>query len=273
MTAPTLPPTAAPAPLLEASNLCFAYDDTPAVDGVSLHLSAGEVVTLIGPNGSGKSTLIKLLLGLHQGKGTLRWENRPLKDWPLRERARRIAYLPQSPTADAEQTVMEVLRLGRLPYMGSFGLESDDDLATVRRISRLLDLDPFLTRRIAELSGGQRQRVFLGRCLVQEPVAMLLDEPHTYLDLRHQLELSNLLRRLAREQNLGVLMASHDLNLSAALSDRLILMDRGKTVLEGPPQTILDPAVLSTVYQLPLERVERPGMRPLVFPVIQADSR
>jgi iron complex transport system ATP-binding protein len=115
-----------------------------------------------------------------------------------------VAYLPQSPSYEPEQRVAEALRLGRAPYWGAFGIESTRDAQVVGEVARLLALDDLLARRMDELSGGQRQRVFVGRCLVQEPRALLLDEPNTFLDLRHQVELSQLLRRLARERQVPI---------------------------------------------------------------------
>src|SRR5262249_29813120 len=147
--------------------------------------------------------------------------------WTRRELARRVAYLPQSPVADAGQTVIDTLRLGRSPYWSAFGIESPRDEQVVRSVSARLGLDDLLSRPLDELSGGQRQRVFVGRCLVQEPAAMLLDEPSTFLDLRHQVELCQLLRQLAKEQSIGVLMASHDLNLAAAYANRVVVLSEG----------------------------------------------
>ncbi len=253
-------------PLLHADSVCFSYGKTCAVDGVSLALAPGEVVALLGPNGSGKSTFIKLLLGhLRAASGAISWENRDIRHWPRKRFARLTAYLPQSPLADGEQTVAEVLRLGRAPYLGAFGLESMHDVEVVGRVSVSMELDDLLDRRMDELSGGQRQRVFIGRCLAQEPRALLLDEPNTFLDLRHQIELCQWLVKLAREQGIAVLMALHDLNLAATYADRLLLMHNGQTAATGSPDEVLEPALLSRVYQTPLERINHPG-RPLIVP-------
>jgi iron complex transport system ATP-binding protein len=115
-----------------------------------------------------------------------------------------------------------------------------------------------------ELSGGQRQRALIGRCLAQEPAALLLDEPTTFLDLRHQVELSRLLRQLAKDQSIGVLMASHDLNLAGAFADRLIVLSEGKVVADGEPSTVLDPALLERVYGVPMRKVEEGVVVPRV---------
>jgi iron complex transport system ATP-binding protein len=249
--------------------LSFSYEDRTVLKDVSLTLSAGEVVALLGPNGSGKSTLLRVLLGQLRPTraGGVRWEGRPVEQWRKRDLARRVAYLPQSPTAEADHRVADVLRLGRSAYWGAFGLESPGDARVVRDVADLLDLADLLDRPMDHLSGGQRQRVFLGRCLVQEPAALLLDEPSTFLDLRHQVDLLRLLRRLATDRGVGVLMASHDLNLAAVTADRAVLLDGGAVAAAGAPGDVLEPGVLSRVYGVPMERVSPAGAgAPLVFP-------
>jgi iron complex transport system ATP-binding protein len=258
-----------PQTLLHARDLSFAYSpDRPVLRGVGLSLAAGEVVALLGPNGSGKSTLIRALLGqLHATTGDIAWQGRTIGDWRKRDLARVVAYLPQTPAFEPEQTVHDVLRIGRAPYWGAFGVDSPRDGQIVEDVARMLHLDDLLSRRVDQLSGGQRQRVFVGRCLVQEPRAMLLDEPGTFLDLRHQVELLQLLRRLAREQGVGVLLASHDLNIAASLADRLILLDGGTLAADGPPADVLDPALLERVYGVPMDRIDRgPDRAPAVLP-------
>lgn len=253
---------------LTARNLSFAYTaDRPVLADVSLSLAPGRIIVLLGPNGSGKSTLLKLLLGhLAPATGDVHWDDQPLRTLRPRDLARRIAYLPQSPAHAPGQTVAEVLRAGRTPYLGPLGLETDRDLDVVTRTADLLRLEDLLCRPMEELSGGQRQRVFLGRALVQEPRAFLLDEPSTFLDLRHQADLWRLLRSLAREKNLAILAASHDLNLSAAFADELLLLHEGRIVASGPPDRVLDAALLSQVYELPMERLNRANRPPIVFP-------
>ena len=253
--------------LLHAANLTFRYRDVQALRDVSIDLSAGEVVALIGPNGSGKSTLIKTLIGvLRAAGGEIRWDDKPIRHWPRRALARHVAYLAQSPLFEPGQRVIDALRLGRVAYWSLFGIESERDEQVVREVAKRLELNDILTRDMDAISGGQRQRVFVGRALVQEPRAILLDEPNTFLDLRHQVELMQLLRLLAKEQNVGVLMASHDLNLAAAGADRLLLLDRGSVVAEGAPETVLDPDLLARVYGIALDRLDRQGSAPVVVP-------
>jgi iron complex transport system ATP-binding protein len=254
--------------LLSAEQLQFAFGDRSVLRDVTLRLDSGEVVALLGPNGAGKSTLLRTLLGQLRGSGTVHWDGRNIRTWNRRELARRVAYLPQSPTADPEQRVSEVLRTGRAPYWGAFGIESPRDLEVVRRVAQQLNLMDLLSRPMAELSGGQRQRVFLARSLVQEPAALLLDEPNTFLDLRHQVELGQLLKKLSRDSGIAVLMASHDLNLAGAVADRMILLDAGMVAADGTPDAVLVPELISKVYGLAMRRIDDPEHGgPLIWPM------
>jgi iron complex transport system ATP-binding protein len=253
--------------LLTASGLSFAYGKDEVLREITLELFPSEVVALIGPNGSGKSTLIKSLIGFLRARGEIIWNARPLHKWSRRELARFVAYLAQSPQHEPGQTVLDVLRLGRAPYWQLFGVESPRDAEVVRRVADRLALSDILDRPLDQISGGQRQLVFVGRALVQEPRAILLDEPSTFLDLRHQVELMSLLRALAREQNVAVMLASHDLNLAAAHADQLILLDGGAIVAHGAPAEVFAPELLSRVYGVPMERIDRNG-KVLVFPQV-----
>jgi iron complex transport system ATP-binding protein len=252
--------------LLRAIDLNFAYGDRPTLRGISLSVSTGQTIALIGPNGSGKSTLIQSLLGHLPATGTITLDGRPIAQWPRKQFARRVAYLAQSPNYEPGQTVLDVLRVGRAPYWGAFGLESPGDAAVVRDVSRQLALDDLLNRSMDQLSGGQRQRVFIGRCLAQQPAALLLDEPDTYLDLRHQVELGRLIRTLATQRGIGVLWASHDLNQAAAFADRLVLLRDGMIAAEGTASEVLQTDLLSEVYGVSLECIQRLGEPPIVIP-------
>jgi len=255
-------------PLLDASDVSFAYGDKPVLREVRITLAPGEVVALIGPNGSGKSTLIKCLIGHLSASGNVTWDGKPLSSWRRRDLAKSIAYLPQSPAFDPQQQVVEVLRTGRAPYWGAFGLESRRDAEVVERTIDELRLGEWTNRHMDEISGGQRQLIYVARALIQEPRALLLDEPNTYLDLRHQVELGQLMRRLARERSLGLLVASHDLNLAAAFADRLVLLQDGAIVAEGTPDVVLDPERIARVYGVRMERIAREGKPPVLVPDI-----
>ena len=253
-------------PLITTQSLRFSYDVRPVINGISVTFSAGELIALLGPNGSGKSTLIQLLLGHLHGEGEVAWAGKPITQWSRRELAKQIAYLPQSPVFDPSQTVVDALAMGRAPYWAAFGIENSRDMDVVRSVSARLSLDEFAARRMGEISGGQRQRVFLGRCLVQQPRALLLDEPNTFLDLRHQMELCQLLRELTRQQGLCIVMASHDVNLAAAHADRLIVLDNGNLAADGNSHDVLDGDLFTRVFGLAMEKIGRPAGIALMVP-------
>ena len=193
----------------------------------------------------------QMLLGSLKADGQIAWDEKSLKNWSRRELSRRVAYLPQSPSYEVGQAVIDVLRLGRSPYWSAFGIESPRDQQVIDSVAQRLALANLLNRPMDELSGGQRQRVFVGRCLVQEPAALLLDEPSTYLDLKYQLELCQLLRTLAKENNIGVLMASHDLNLAISFADRVMVLSEGSVAFTGTSDS-LEPELITRVYGVPM---------------------
>lgn len=258
--------------LLRIADLTAAYGGRAVLRGVSLTLAAGEVVALVGANGCGKTTLLRAALGHLPVGGSVGWADdrgvlRDVGNWRPRDLARRVAYLPQSPTLDATRTVLDELRLGRSPYLGPFGVESPGDAAVVSRVAGDLGLSDLLDRPLDTLSGGQRQRVYLGRCLAQGPSAVLLDEPDTYLDLRRQADLAAMLRRLADDGGLGILMASHDLNLAASVADRMVLLSGGVVLAEGRPVDVLTPDHLSAAYGVRVARIDRGDGTPIVYPL------
>jgi iron complex transport system ATP-binding protein len=253
--------------ILQATEISLAYANRQVLHAISLQLNPGDLIALIGPNGSGKSSLLKSLLGHVPTQGQILWNAKPLPDWRPRDLARVVAYLPQSPRHEPHQTVADIVRLGRASRWGAFGLESSDDQRITLDVARLLDLTELLDRPIDHLSGGQRQRAFIGRCLAQEPQALLLDEPNTFLDLKHQLDLWTLLRNLTQTRRLAILVASHELNLSAGFAQNMILLSEGKIAAEGSPDQVLRPEILSPVYSTPITRLGDPA-HPLIIPSI-----
>lgn len=223
--------------LLESAGITFGYGRRPVLRGVSVSGRAGEVVALLGPNGCGKSTLLKVLLGQLKGAGTVRWA----KDT-------QPAFLPQHPTYIPGMTVWESILMGRYRQLGLLGVESRRDAHAARDAAETMGLQLELDRPMDELSGGQRQRVFLARCLAQEPGALLLDEPDTFLDLAHAVSLAKRLKALAGTGRMLVLLASHDLHLAGAIADRVVLMHDGAVLAEGPPRTVLTQERIAQAY-------------------------
>ncbi|HMO27504.1 MAG TPA: ABC transporter ATP-binding protein [Tepidisphaeraceae bacterium] len=251
---------------LSADRLSVSLGDRTILRDVTLAVSPGQLVALLGPNGCGKTTLLRALAGLIPSTGKITLSGKPLPSIDRRTIARRIAYLPQAPAVLEGMRVHELLSLGRLPYRAAFGLDAPDDAFIVQAIATQLELADLLDRRIETLSGGQRQRAFIARCLVQQPAILLLDEPATYLDLRHQIELHRLLARLAREQHLAVLMASHDFNLSATHCDQIVLMHEGTIAAAGKPADVLQPEAIERIYDVKVRRLDDHGT-PVILPI------
>ncbi|HXQ70986.1 MAG TPA: ABC transporter ATP-binding protein [Pyrinomonadaceae bacterium] len=235
--------------IVEARSVGFAYATTPVVNDVSLTLPRGGVGALIGANGSGKSTLIRLLAGLlTPSSGQVLIDGVPLTTIPLRERAKRIAYVPQSTTMVFPFTALEVVLTGRSPYSGRFRFESHDDKQIALAALEILDAAHLAQRPVTELSGGERQLVTVARALAQEPDVMLLDEPASALDLKHRTQLARALRRLSDERGIAALTITHDLMLLDSVADLIFAMKCGRIVAAGTPETVLVENVLSDVY-------------------------
>ncbi len=254
---------------LEVENLTFAYDGRAVLRGVSLQLMPGEVLGLIGPNGAGKSTLLRLAAGfLRPGAGRVRLFGRPPTEWPPRELARRVALVPQGAYIPPTFTVWESVLLGRTPYLGFLGVPREADREAARRALEWVGMADLPERLIGELSGGERQRVLLARALAQEPQCLLLDEPTAHLDIHHQVVILSLIRRMARECGIAVLIVLHDLNLAATFADRLALLADGTLVALGDPKDVLRPERLTAVYGNTVAVFPRPdnGGRPAILP-------
>ena len=252
-------------PIIEARNLIFAYGVTPVVSDISLLLPRGAVGALIGANGSGKSTLIKLLAGLlTPATGKVFVDTVPLVNLPPRERAKRIAYVPQSTSTVFPFTAMEVVLTGRSPYSGRFSFESKKDEDIALAALDLLDAAHLANRQVTELSGGERQLVTVARALAQEPDVMLLDEPASALDLKHRTQLARALRRLSDERGIAALTITHDLMLLDSVADLVLAMKCGRLIACGAPDSVLVEEILSDVYDARV-RTERHRERTFIW--------
>ncbi|MGO8950891.1 MAG: ABC transporter ATP-binding protein [Ktedonobacterales bacterium] len=211
------------------------------------------MVGLLGPNGAGKSTVLRLAAGvLKPQAGSILVLGESLGRLGRREIARRVAVVPQDFSVQFAYTVQQIVEMGRQPHMGSLGIAGFADRAAVRSALADTDMLPLADRAFNELSGGERQRAIISLALAQDAPILLLDEPTAHLDIRHQVEVLELLRRLNREQGLTVLAALHDLNLAARYFPRLVLFNRS-VIADGPPGQVLDATILSGVYQTPVQ--------------------
>jgi len=240
------------APALALDGVSFAYAGAPVVNDVTLRLRRGEMVALLGPNGAGKSTLLKLASGiLTPGKGTARVEGADLRRLARDAIARRVAVVPQDFAVQFAYTVRQVVELGRMPHMGAWSVARATDRAAVENALVATNTRELAERVFNELSGGERQRVLLALALAQDAPIVLLDEPTAHLDIRHQIETLDLLRRLNRERGITVLAALHDLNLASRYFPRLVLI-RTHVLADVPPAHVLRDDLLSRAYDIPV---------------------
>lgn len=240
--------------ILEGRGLVVRYPHaaTPALAGVDAAVSEGELVAVVGPNGGGKTTLLRALLGaVPVSGGEALVLGRPVRALPKAELAKVAAALPQREEPAFSLTVAEFALLGRYPHLGPFAPAGTDDRARVRDALERCDAWDLATRAIDTLSGGEWQRVRMARALAQAPRALLLDEPTAALDIRHAMDLLEIVRSLVAE-GLGALVVTHELNLAARYADRVILLAEGKVQAVGTPREVLDEVTLGRVFEWPV---------------------
>lgn len=254
-------------PFFEARRLTYAYPHSPlAVRGISLEIAPASMTAVIGANGSGKSTLIRMLAGLvHPASGEILLDGVGLEKWPMRSRARQIAYLPQVTATAFPFQVVDVVLSGRTPHVPRFHLEGQLDRERAMEALESTGAAHLANRCLTALSAGERQMVILARALAQEPRLLLLDEPSASLDMKHRADLMRTLARLREGRGLSVVMITHDLQLTGSLFDRILAMRCGEAAALGPPGEVLRSQLLSEIYGEPNVRAERIGGQTLVW--------
>jgi iron complex transport system ATP-binding protein len=234
---------------LHARRLVVEYGERRVVGGLDLALPTGGATVLVGPNGSGKSTILKALARLlRPSDGAVVLDGRSIHETPTREVARRLGFLPQRADAPEGLTVRELVAHGRFPHRAAFGGPGRADVAAVERAIDVVSLRALADRPVDGLSGGERQRAWIAMALAQETAWLLLDEPTTFLDLRHQIEVLELVRRLHTEEGKTVVMVLHDLNLAARYAGRMIAIGGGGVLADGTPEEVMRPDLLRAVF-------------------------
>lgn len=264
--APELPASPEPGSLaLETAGASVTLGGREVVRGVDLLVRHGELVALAGPNGAGKSTLLGVLAGdLLPSAGAAALDGRPLSRWGVRELAMRRSVLLQRIEISFPFDVIDVVRMGRSPWVGT-PAEDDDDRAVAAAMADT-DVTDLADREYPSLSGGERARAALARVLAQATGILLLDEPTAALDLQHQ-ELVMGVARTRASEGTAVVVVAHDLALAAAWADRIVMLDRGSVVADGPPRDVLTEELLTRVYRTPVEIIAHPGTGlPIILP-------
>ena len=236
--------------LIRVDNITFKYDKTDVLSEVTFSVEQGEILGIIGPNGSGKTTILRLLTGiLHLQSGNIIIAGQEISSWFRKELAQQIAVVPQDTFIPFNYTVHEIILMGRTPHLRLLQFEGKKDYEILDQAMAFTDTLDLSDRYFDALSGGERQRALIARALVQEPTILLLDEPTAHLDLNHQIEILDLVKRLNAEKQLTVIFVTHDLNLAAGYCDRLILLSQGKLFCSGFPKEVITESNIVQVYK------------------------
>jgi iron complex transport system ATP-binding protein len=245
--------------LIDIKNVSLHYGTRPVVKNVSVVVEQGEFFVIIGPNGAGKTSLLKALSGLHPlSVGDIEIRQRAIAGYSRKELARTLALVPQQINADFPFTVAETVLMGRYPHLGLLSVEGREDLRLAEQAMELTEVSHLASRRLGQLSGGERQRVIIARAICQQSKILLLDEPTASLDPAHQLRIMDLMERLRQQEQLTIVMVSHDLNLASTYADRLLLLKDGEVEQIGTPRQVLTQEQLSKSYGCTLLVDENP---------------
>jgi len=245
-------------------SLTFGYNGSMILDGLNLVVEDSEVLGLVGPNGSGKTTLIKCMDKILKPKGSILIDGRDIDTVSRTDLAKRLGYVPQSSSTPLATTVFDTVLMGRRPHIS--WRVSDSDLDKVADILGLLHLENLAMRDFSQLSGGQKQKVLIARALAQEPEVLLLDEPTSSLDMKHQLEVMETISSLVKEKKISAVMALHDLNLASMFVDKLAILKGGKIYAAGEPIDLLNAKNIRDVYGVEavvMNNLDRPYIVPL----------
>ena len=236
-------------PALSAETVSVGYTDRLVVRALTMSVRHGEITALVGPNGSGKSTLLKTMARLLvPRRGAVYLDGRAIARMSSRAVARQIAILPQGPVAPAGLTVAELVEQGRFPHAGPLRMLRHQDYSAIATALELTGMTQFAHRPLDSLSGGERQRAWIALALAQQTPVLLLDEPTTFLDIGHQIEVLELIRRLNLEHGMTIVLVLHDLNQAANYAHRMVVLHEGSIVADGPPASVLTPNLLLSVF-------------------------
>ncbi len=236
-------------PVLRAEDLGVGYGEQDVLENISFQVYAGDFLSVIGPNGSGKTTLLRALSGAIRARtGNVMYKGIPVRDYSRKQLAKSMAFVAQEYAFTHPMTVKEVVLMGRYPHLSRLSFEGPHDLEVARQAMRFTDTEHLGDRRFQELSGGERQRVIIARALAQEPEIVLFDEPTAFLDIGHQVDFFDLIWDLNRNRGLTIVAVSHDINLAAQYSGRMLLMQKGRVYRLGTVSEVVTEDAMRAVY-------------------------
>ena len=253
--------------MFQLNQVSFQIPNRTLLHPTSLTFEQGKVYGLIGHNGSGKSTLIKLMARQQPiSSGEILFDNRNIQDYNSRDFAKQVAYLPQHLPQATNMTAKELIAMGRYAWNGLFGRLNEQDHKAIEQALQLTHTEKFADQFVDNLSGGERSRIWLAMLLAQQSRFLLLDEPLAPLDIAHQVEVMQLIHKLSRELNLGVIIVIHDINLSSRFCDHLVALHSGHLLLQGNAHQVINPSALKSIYGIDLNVIQHPQCdRPVSF--------
>lgn len=246
--------------MIHALDVSFSYGANPVLEHINISISETEFVGIIGPNGAGKSTLLKIISGiLTPASGSVKLRGKVLAEYQRKDLARIIGFVGQEFKAAFNFSVYEIVLMGRYPYLSPFSNETQTDRDIISAAMNETDVWQFRDRKISDLSGGEKQRVVLASALAQEPEILLLDEPTTALDIKHQMRFYEILAKLQSEKSMTIGIVTHDINLAARFCKRLVVIKDGNIAADDSPSAILNRELMETIYEVPVEIMTHPG--------------
>ncbi|MDQ0203846.1 ABC transporter ATP-binding protein [Pectinatus haikarae] len=236
---------------LRTENICVSFQNKMVLENISLNFPEGKITAVLGPNGCGKSTLLRIMAGFHRNyEGKVFLDGKALRELSAENIARRMAVLPQTVSIPADLSVYQLVAYGRFPYRGIFKKNEKDDQKIIDWAMQETGIQSMADRQLNALSGGERQRAWIAMALCQQPEILLLDEPTTYLDIAHQLEIMQLIRLLNKHRNMTVVMVLHDINHARSYADNAVLIKDHKIFSEGQPDKVLSVPALAKVFNV-----------------------
>ncbi|NLK01046.1 MAG: ABC transporter ATP-binding protein [Clostridia bacterium] len=255
--------------MMYVKNLYYSYNSQFSLRDINFHIEEGSFSCILGPNGSGKTTLLKILSGIKEPiRGDIFFQGKPLFSFGRREIAKNVAVVPQGAEINFDFTVHEMVLMGRTPHVDVWRGEGSRDYGIVEEAMGATGTLGLAHRRMSQLSGGEKQRVVIARALAQEPKLLLLDEPTTHLDMNHQLEIFDILKRLNQDRKLTVVVILHDLNLAGLYCEKFFMLNQGGLAAAGSPEDLLDADLIHSIYGVNVEIIRHPHSgNPYILPL------
>jgi len=258
------------AAIIEVEDYCFSIGGKDILNNISFAVGKGEYVSVVGPNGAGKTTLLKCVSRIHKGgRGEISVAGKDIEEYSQKELALELSYVPQAEGRHAPFTVYEFVMMGRYPYLSPFSPPSTTDTAAVREALSVTETAQFSERLLVTLSGGERQKVYIAAALAQKASVLLLDEPTTFLDPKHEADIYRLMAEINRQRGVTIISVTHDINSAVLTSRKILALKKGKVAFWGVPDGFMNEEVLQKIYEKPFSLMRHPQYdRTIIVPEV-----